>query len=110
MASRGLVARVGLGTLGSAPLKALDPSAGVDQLLLAGVEGMAGRAELDMQIGLGRPRVELVAAGTMNVRERVFGMDICLHRTHSREPVKSLESVVGPRCRPVGTDPAFRTR
>ena len=42
----------GLGVLGGAALEALDPAAGVDQLLLAGVEGVALGAELDVQVRL----------------------------------------------------------
>src|SRR5262249_51164507 len=43
-------------------LEALDPAARVHQLLLAGVEGMALGADLDMQLGLRRTHLELVAA------------------------------------------------
>src|ERR671934_2053116 len=43
-------------------LEALDAAAGVDELLLARVEGMACRADLDVQLGLRRPGHELVAA------------------------------------------------
>ena len=42
----------GLGVLGGAALEALDPAARVDELLLAGVERVALRAELDVQVGL----------------------------------------------------------
>ena len=40
----------GLGVLRGAALEALDPATGVDQLLLAGVEGVALGAELDVQV------------------------------------------------------------
>src|SRR5262249_26444396 len=49
------------------PLEPLDAATGVHQLLLAGVEGMAGRADLDVQLGLGRARRELVAARAAHV-------------------------------------------
>src|SRR5436190_17031855 len=35
-----------------APLEALHPSTGVEQLLLPGVEGMTGGADLDVEVGL----------------------------------------------------------
>src|SRR2546421_10727298 len=54
-------------TLGDSPLEALDPAAGVDQLLLAGVERMAGGADFDVDFRLGRPRRELVPAGAADV-------------------------------------------
>src|SRR4051794_2481954 len=63
---------------GAAP-ESLDASAGVDELLLAGVERMAGRTDLDVELGLGRARVELVPARAPDVREDVVGMDSGLH-------------------------------
>src|ERR1041384_8122059 len=62
-----------------APLEALDPAAGVHELLLARVERVARRADLDVKLGLGRARLELVAAGAANGREHVLGMDLGLH-------------------------------
>src|SRR5205807_3601253 len=53
--------------LGHAALEALDPSARVDQLLLARVERVAGGADLDVNLGLGRAGHELVAARTADV-------------------------------------------
>src|SRR3954449_8067692 len=61
------------------PLEALDPAARVHQLLLAGVERVACRADLDVQLGLGRTGLELVAARAAHGREHVFGMDPGLH-------------------------------
>src|SRR5450759_1946351 len=61
-------------------LEALDTAAGVDELLLARVEGMAGRADLDVELGLYRARLKLVTAGATNDRAHVFGMDISLHQ------------------------------
>src|SRR5829696_8285863 len=57
----------------------LHTPAGIDELLLAGVEGVALRADLHVQLGPGGARVELVPAGTVDVREHVFGMDLRLH-------------------------------
>ena len=69
----------GLGVLGGASLEPLDPTTGVDQLLLAGVERVALGAELDVQIRHRGARVELVAARAMHVGERVLGVNSCLH-------------------------------
>ena len=41
---------------------------------------MAGRANLDVDIGLRGARRELVAAGAADVRLNVFRMDLSLHR------------------------------
>src|SRR5436190_7298499 len=69
-----LAALAGLRALQLA-LEPLDAATGVDELLLAGVEGMAGRADLDVQLGLRRARLELVAARTAHGREHVIGVD-----------------------------------
>src|SRR2546430_12594633 len=62
-ATSGLLAALrALGAL-EALLEALDPAARVDQLLLARVERMAVRADLDVELGLRRPRLERVPAG-----------------------------------------------
>src|SRR5919201_36281 len=62
-----------------AALEALHPAAGVHQLLLPRVERVAVGADLDMELGLGRARVELVAAGAANVCDDVLGMDAGFH-------------------------------
>ena len=62
-------------------LETIDAAGGIDKLLLAGVERMTGRAELNMQVGLGGPGVELVPAGTVHVGQLIFGVDVCLHMT-----------------------------
>src|SRR3954451_7556747 len=67
------------GALGGTALEALDAATGVDQLLLAGVERVAVRADLDVKLGLGRPGGELVAARTADVGLDVLGMDVGLH-------------------------------
>src|SRR2546427_4732714 len=56
-------------------LEALDAPPRVDELLLARVEGVALRADLDLQLGFGRLRLERVAAGTADGRQDVVGMD-----------------------------------
>src|SRR5207247_2337344 len=58
-----------------ATLEALDPPAGVDQLLLAGEEGMALVAQLDVQVGLGRACGEGVAARAPHGGGDVLGVD-----------------------------------
>src|SRR4051794_26889174 len=64
---------------GCAALEPLDPAPGIDELLLAGVERMAGGADLDVEVRLGRARVELVATRATDVRQHVIGMDLSLH-------------------------------
>src|SRR5436305_12622883 len=68
----------GAGAL-EAALEALDAAAGVDQLLLARVEGVASRADLNVQLGFRRARDELVAARAANGREDVLGVNVSLH-------------------------------
>src|SRR2546423_3786842 len=62
-----------------AALKALHSAAGIDQLLAARVERVAVGADLDVELGLGRARGELVAACTADVRLDVLGVDTGLH-------------------------------
>src|SRR5258705_6629473 len=68
---------------GGAALEALDAATGIDELLAARVERMAVRADLDVDLGLGRSRRELVSAGAADVRLDVLGMDLGLHRGSS---------------------------
>ena len=64
---------------GELATEALDAAGGVDQLLLAGEERVAGRADFnDDRALVGRTRVELVAAGALYVRIGVSGMNSCL--------------------------------
>src|SRR5947209_18722605 len=69
--------------LGGAALEAIDPATRVDQLLPPGVEGMAVRADLDVDLGLRRPRRELVAARAAHVGLDVLGVVLGLHRPPS---------------------------
>src|SRR5215212_9005330 len=64
---------------GGAPAEALDAAAGVHELLLARVERVAVRADLDVQLRLRGTRPELVAAGAAHVRRYVLGVDCLLH-------------------------------
>src|SRR3954451_1480257 len=63
-----------------AAAEALHPVTGVHELLLARVEGVAVRADLDVQLGLRGPGPELVAAGAAHVSGYVLGVDSLLHR------------------------------
>src|ERR1041384_8039036 len=95
-----------------APLEALDPAAGVHQLLLARVERVAVRADIDVELGLRRTRGELVAAGAANVRDDVLGMDAGFHCPAriaaavcgTTLPPETTAATVSPRSR--GTLPA----
>src|SRR5262249_33926046 len=70
-----------LGALGAleTALEALHPAARVHELLLARVERVAVRADLDVQLGLRRSRLERVPAGARHGCEDVLGMDVGLH-------------------------------
>src|ERR671939_517797 len=63
------------------PLEALDAAAGVEELLLARVERVAVRADLDVQLGLRRSRLERVPARAGDRRQDVLGMDAGLPRS-----------------------------
>ena len=65
--------------LSVAALEALDTSGGVDDLLLAGKERMAGVAELDTERFAGAADLETVAAGAGDGSVMVFWMDSCFH-------------------------------
>src|SRR6478736_2660167 len=60
-------------------LEAFHTAAGVEQLLLPGVEGMAVGADLHVELRLGGAHLELVAAGAANGRQDVLGMNVGLH-------------------------------
>src|SRR5713101_4099915 len=61
-------------------LEALHPASGVHELLLARVEGVALRADLDLQVRLRRLGLKRVPARAPDIRQHVVGMDPCLHR------------------------------
>src|SRR5204863_3756225 len=79
--------------LGRSALETLYTATRVDELLAAGVEGMALGTDLDVQLGLRRARCELVAARAGDVRFYVFGMNSCLHeyRFQCSEAVKGAK-------------------
>jgi hypothetical protein len=68
----------GLG-LRVAALEALDPAAGVNELLLAGVEGVSVRTDLGADLAHGASRLERVPARTVDVRDLVLGVDALFH-------------------------------
>src|SRR5436190_6490876 len=92
--ARGAVAAGLLGLL-EPPLEAGDAAAGVDDLLLARVERMALRADLDVQLGLGRAGDERVAARAVHRGHDVLGMDLGLHR-ESRIPEAICATMLPP--------------
>src|SRR5579863_4392851 len=63
-----------------AALEALDAAAGVHQLLLAGVKGMAVVAQLGVQLRLGRAGLKFVPAGARHGCDDVIGVNFSLHR------------------------------
>src|SRR6185437_7853881 len=69
----------GAAALGHSALEALNPAARVDQLLPAGIEGMAGGADLNVDFGFGRASHELIAARTADMSVDILGMYTGLH-------------------------------
>src|SRR5258708_17227921 len=78
-AMRWLAAAARAAGLFEPPLEPLDATARVHQLLLARVERMAVRADLDVQLRLRGARDELVAARAANRCKDVLGMDAGFH-------------------------------
>src|SRR4051812_10751946 len=60
-------------------LEFLDTSGGINELHLAGVEGMAGRTNFDVKFGHSAAGLESIAATARDSRFDVIGMDIRLH-------------------------------
>ena len=60
-------------------LEAIHASAGVHQLLTAGVERMALGADFDLELALNGTALESLAASAANDALTVCGMDILLH-------------------------------
>src|SRR5579862_7799645 len=67
------------GELGVLLLEAFDAAGGINELLLAGVEGVADAADFDFDVLGGRAGFKGVAAGAANLRKVVSGMDFLLH-------------------------------
>ena len=63
-------------------VEAINPSTGVNQLLLAGIERVALGADLNTNVLLGRTGRKDIAAGTADSGLFVLGMDIFLHFVH----------------------------
>jgi hypothetical protein len=61
-------------------LEALDPAGRIDQPMLAGVKRMAVRADLDVNLGLRRTRLESVAACAGHHAATILRMDSSFHR------------------------------
>src|SRR4030088_1701007 len=61
-------------------LEALHPASGVHELLLARVEGVALRADLDLQLRLRRLGLKRIPARAPDICQHIVGMDPRLHR------------------------------
>src|SRR3954454_12072782 len=90
---------------GGAALEPLDPAAGIHQLLLAGVERMAGGADLHVKLRLRGARIELVIARAPNVRQHVLGVDPSLHPHRFLPP--AVSALVGLRVCLEAPDPSL---
>ena len=60
-------------------LETIDASAGINQLLLTGVEGMALGADFDLQLALDGAGFESFTAHAANDALAIVGMDLFLH-------------------------------
>ena len=78
--------------VGVAALKALNTSAGVNQLLLASVERMALGANFDVDLGLGGTSFDDITASAGNGAVNVVRMDTLFHSFH----LNSGSDVLGP--------------
>jgi hypothetical protein len=63
-------------------IEALNTSAGIDELLLAGIERVALGANFDVDLRLGAARLDHVAAGTGNGAVNVIRVDTLFHSFH----------------------------
>jgi hypothetical protein len=75
----GGAAGLGAGKLGVFLLEAFDAAGGVDELLLAGVEGVADAADFDLDVLEVRAGFEGVSAGAADFRKVVLGVDFLFH-------------------------------
>src|SRR6266850_895054 len=85
--------RASLPLLRVLPLEAIDAAGRIDQLLLAGEERMALRADLDAQLFLGRAGGPRLAAGAMHLNLVVLGMDLCFHEFKPRSDKRETASI-----------------
>jgi hypothetical protein len=60
-------------------LEAVNASAGINQLLLAGKERVALGANFNLQLGLDRPRLKRLTAYATDDGLAIFGMDLFFH-------------------------------
>ena len=60
-------------------LEAVNASAGINQLLLAGKERVALGADFNLQLGLDRPRLKRLTAYATDDGLAIFGMDLFFH-------------------------------
>ena len=60
-------------------LELVNASAGIDEFLLTGEEGMALGADFDLQIAFGGASLNFLAASTLDGALFIFGMDLILH-------------------------------
>jgi len=73
----------GSGFLAIALVEAIDASRGIDQLLFAGKERVASRANFDVQVALlGRARLKRLAASAGNIYFDVFWVNSWFHLGH----------------------------
>lgn len=83
----------GLGSLGlgQALLEFVHAASGIDELLLARVERVAGVADADEQLGLGGTGLDRVATGAADLGLHVSWMCVCLH-----VPKRNAEAISRP--------------
>mgnify|MGYP003310314482 CR=1 FL=1 len=60
-------------------VETVDTSTGINQLLLAGIEGMAVAADFHADIGLGGTGLELVTTSALDGGHLIVGMDTLFH-------------------------------
>ena len=63
-------------------IELINTAAGINELLLAGVEGMALAANFDTDLGTGRTGLDHIAAGAGDGAIHIVRMDTCLHCVH----------------------------
>src|SRR5215217_4909905 len=87
----------GSGFLAIALIEAIDASCGIDQLLFAGKEWVASRADFNVQVSLlGRARLKRLAASAGNCNIDVFRVNswfhLSLHHSLWAAPGRSLQT------------------
>src|SRR6267142_4584683 len=82
----GLLLGRGRGSVRVLLLEAVDAALGVDQLLLAGKEGVAVAADVEVQVAVRGPGLPGGAARAVDLCGGVGGMDVLAHVCFSRRP------------------------